>query len=113
MRARAFPVIYIQRRRSGMALVYLTEPSLARELKRGDPEKTGDLGGPRSYGRRLREDDLDPAILRLANAWRRGNARIVHAATGDGHVAAWHTKPFERGGDGIGTPFGEPLVVAR
>src|SRR6266404_2710622 len=32
MRARAFPVIYIQRRRSGMSLVYPTDPSLAREL---------------------------------------------------------------------------------
>ena len=43
--ARFFPVIHLQRRRSGMALVYPPEPSLARELKRGDPEKIGDLGG--------------------------------------------------------------------
>src|SRR6516164_9875574 len=61
---------------------------------------------------RLREHDLDSAVLRLAYAWGRRYAQIIHAATADNHVAARHAEPFERGGDRVGTPLGQPLVVA-
>jgi len=52
-RARVFPVIHPQRRRSGMALVYPTEPSLARELKRGNaaiPKRSGTSAVPKRPG---------------------------------------------------------------
>ena len=76
----------------------------------------GFRGPPRSpelKPRGLREDDLDAAVLRLANAWRRWNTGVVHAATGDHHVAAGYAKPFECGRHRIGTTLGKPLVVAR
>src|SRR5215472_13909282 len=60
----------------------------------------------------LREHDLDAAILRLAYAWRRRHAQVVHTATTDDHVAAGHAETLERGGHRVGTPLGQPLVVA-
>jgi len=63
-------------------------------------------------GDRLRENDLDAPVLRLAHAWRRWDARVVHAAACDNHIAARHAEPFEGGRHRVGAPFGKPLVVS-
>ena len=78
--------------------------------------RRGPHPGPRNLQRRetaLREDDLDPAVLRLAHAVRRRHTEVVLAAAGYDHIAARDTEVFESGGDGVGAPLGEPLVVAR
>src|SRR5215831_16535917 len=81
----------------------------------GDPRRPG-WGPPTGPGSRdesaLWEHDLDAAILRLAYAWRRRHAQVVHTATTDDHVAARHAETLERGGDRVGAPLGQPLVVA-
>src|SRR5215472_18015278 len=81
----------------------------------GDPRRLewGPTGPPslRDEGA-LREHDLDAAVLRLAYAWRRRHAQVVHAATADDHVAARHAEALERRGNRVGAPLGEPLVVA-
>src|SRR6516162_2988090 len=61
---------------------------------------------------RLREHDLDAAVLRFAYAWRRRHAQVVHAATTDDHIAARHAETLERSRDRVGAPLGQPLVVA-
>ncbi len=74
--------------------------------------------GPHSEAREpvgddLREHDLDAPVLRLANSKRGRNARVVHAATGDHHVAARHPHAGQSVRHRIGAPLGKPLVVAR
>src|SRR5207248_166490 len=61
---------------------------------------------------RLREDDLDAAVLRLAHAIRSRHALVVLAAATDRHLLTWYAEPQHRGGDSVGAPLGEPLVVA-
>src|SRR5260370_2539678 len=60
----------------------------------------------------LREYDLDATVLRLAYAWRRWNAQVVHATARNHHVAARDAEAFECCGDGVGTPLRQPLGVA-
>src|ERR1051326_5576433 len=57
------------------------------------------------------EDDLDPAVLRLAHAVCGRHALVVLATAADCHLVARDTLADERGGDRIGAAFGEPLVV--
>src|ERR1700730_1469663 len=66
----------------------------------------GNLDGSPGFGvgeTVLREDDLDAAVLRLADTWRRWHPWIVHAATAYHHVAACHAELFERCRDRIRT----------
>ena len=59
----------------------------------------------------LWEDDLDAPVLRLAYAWRGWYARIVHAASGDGHIAARHALRRQSVGHCVCAPLGQALVV--
>src|SRR4051794_3043190 len=63
-------------------------------------------------GTALGNDDLDAPVLRLTHAVRRRHPEIVLAAAADRHVAARYTQSLKGGGDSIGAPLGEPLVVA-
>src|SRR5690349_18008355 len=60
----------------------------------------------------LREDDLDAAVLRFADAIGSRNALVVLAAAADDHGLAGHTRLRQGVRDVVGAPFGEPLVVA-
>jgi hypothetical protein len=98
----------------------LAPPSISRSLQKKTAAVIcggyrGSRRDPRSlqvHRLLLREDDLDTTVLRFAYpVWCR-NAQVILAAAGNYHVAARHTEAFERGGDGVGAAFGEPLVVA-
>ena len=62
---------------------------------------------------RLREDDLDAAVLRLAHAVGGRDAVVVFAASADGHLLPRHAQAGQSVGDVVGAPLGEPLVVPR
>jgi hypothetical protein len=76
------------------------------EYRGGFPEPLQRGSGVSAGEKRpLREDDLDASILRLAHTERRGNPRIVHAATRDDHVVARHAHPFEGDRYGVCAPL--------
>src|SRR5205823_2528890 len=86
---------------------------VCKKIRRGEPRRwRGPVGTPKLQGEEtvLREDDLDTAVLRLAYAWRRWNAQIVHAAAGDHHVAARDAETVEGGG---GAGGGAPNFIVR
>ncbi len=77
-----------------------------RDYRGGFPEPLQQGSGASAGEKRaLREDDLDAPVLRLAHAERRGNPRIVHAATGDDHFVARHAHPFEGDRHGVCAPL--------
>src|SRR5438105_4206073 len=74
------------------------------------------FGGPLSgaaVNAGLREDDLDAAVLRLADTVGGRHAVVVLAAAADRHVAARDTEFRQSAGDRVGAALGETLVVAR
>jgi hypothetical protein len=56
-------------------------------------------------------DDLDAAVLRLADAVGRRDPQVVLAASGDHETGLRHPILHQHGGDGVGPALGQSLVV--
>src|SRR5271165_1460406 len=89
----------------------------SKEKRRGGPRRCPGPSHARAPGFAesetvLWEEDLDTPVLLLAHTGRCRHARIVHAATGDGHIAARDTKSSQSSRHSVRPPLGKPLIVA-